>query len=144
MPVKTEAGVREYPVTREPLREPTHPGELLEEVLETEQVSVMAAAEALGVSRQTLHRVLAKQMGASPEMAIRLGAFVGNGPGLWLRMQSAYDLWHAEHDASVKRSVVPIAEARKTGVGAKAARAKAAAGVTARRAAKRPKAKARA
>jgi len=26
-------------------------------------------------------------------MALRLGKLAGNGPGLWLRMQQAYDLW---------------------------------------------------
>jgi hypothetical protein len=30
------------------------------------------------------------------EMAVRLGKFCGNGPGLWLRLQQTYDLWHAE------------------------------------------------
>jgi plasmid maintenance system antidote protein VapI len=29
-------------------------------------------------------------------MAVRLGKFCGNGPGLWLRLQQTYDLWHAE------------------------------------------------
>jgi plasmid maintenance system antidote protein VapI len=29
-------------------------------------------------------------------MALRIGKFAGNGPGLWLRMQQVYDLWHAE------------------------------------------------
>jgi plasmid maintenance system antidote protein VapI len=29
-------------------------------------------------------------------MALRIGKFAGNGPGLWLRMQQAYDLWYAE------------------------------------------------
>ena len=30
-------------------------------------------------------------------MALRIGKFAGNGPGLWLRMQQAYDLWYAEN-----------------------------------------------
>ena len=30
-------------------------------------------------------------------MALRIGKFAGNGPGIWLRMQQAYDLWYAEH-----------------------------------------------
>jgi addiction module HigA family antidote len=30
------------------------------------------------------------------ELALRIGKFAGNGPGLWLRMQQTYDLWHAE------------------------------------------------
>ena len=29
-------------------------------------------------------------------MALRMGKFAGNGPGLWLRMQQAHDLWQAE------------------------------------------------
>jgi antitoxin HigA-1 len=28
-------------------------------------------------------------------MTVRLGKFRGNGPGLWLRLQQTYDLWHA-------------------------------------------------
>jgi plasmid maintenance system antidote protein VapI len=29
-------------------------------------------------------------------MALRLGKFCSNGPKLWLRLQQAYDLWHAQ------------------------------------------------
>ena len=47
------------------------------------------------VSRQALHRVLAGKAAVSPEMALRLGKFCGNGPEIWLRMQQAFDLWHA-------------------------------------------------
>jgi len=43
-----------------------------------------------------LHRILSGSMAVSPEMAVRLGKFCGNGAGLWSRMQAAYDLWHAE------------------------------------------------
>lgn len=40
--------------------------------------------------------LLAERSAVSPEMALRLGRFCGNGAGFWLRMQMAYDLWHAE------------------------------------------------
>jgi addiction module HigA family antidote len=68
-------------------------------------MSVTEAARALRISRQTLHRLLAGTIAVSPEMAVRLGKFCGNGPGLWLRMQAAYDLWHAEKQmrAEIKR-----------------------------------------
>ncbi len=59
-------------------------------------LSVSEAARQLRVTRQTLHRVLAGKSAISPEMAVRLGKFCGNGPGLWLRMQQRFDLWHAE------------------------------------------------
>jgi plasmid maintenance system antidote protein VapI len=29
-------------------------------------------------------------------MALRIGKVAGNGPGLWLRLQQTYDLWHTE------------------------------------------------
>lgn len=77
-------------------RAPTHPGELLrEDVLPALDLSITDFAAKLHVSRQQIHRVLSTQAGVSPEMALRLGKFCGNGPDLWLNMQKAYDLWHA-------------------------------------------------
>jgi addiction module HigA family antidote len=61
-------------------------------------MSVVEAARHLKVSRQTMHRILAEKAAVTPEMAVRLGKFCGNGPGLWLRMQQAHDLWHVEQD----------------------------------------------
>ena len=87
--------MREDIVINQPNRCPTHPGALLrEEVLPALDLSVVDAARKLRVSRQTLHRVLSGKMAVTPEMAVRLGKFCGNGPGLWLRMQAAHDLWH--------------------------------------------------
>jgi addiction module HigA family antidote len=76
---------------------PVHPGEVLrDDVLPSLRLSVAEAARQLGVARQTLHRILAGRAAVIPEMAVRLGKFCGNGPGLWLRLQQTYDLWHAE------------------------------------------------
>jgi addiction module HigA family antidote len=78
-------------------RPPTHPGAILrEDVLPALRLSVSDAARQLGVSRQMLHRILACRAPVTPDMAVRLGKFCGNGPGLWLRLQQAFDLWHAE------------------------------------------------
>ena len=79
-------------------RSPTHPGALLrEDVLPSlPGMSVSAFARNLGVSRQTLHAVLAERSGVSAEMALRLGTLLGNGAQLWLDMQTQFDLWHAE------------------------------------------------
>ncbi len=78
------------------LRPPAHPGEILkEDVLPALRLSVSEAARQLRISRQTLHRILKGTHGITPEMAVRLGKFCGNGPGLWLRMQQSLDLWEA-------------------------------------------------
>jgi addiction module HigA family antidote len=87
----------EYYPKRPLNRAPIHPGEILrEDVLPALGLSVSEAARRLGISRQQLHRVLACTHPITTEMALRIGKFTGNGPGLWLRMQQAYDLWHAE------------------------------------------------
>ena len=76
---------------------PTHPGAILrEDVLPALKLTVTEAAKRLRVTRQQLHRILAEDSGISPEMALRLGKFCGNGPHLWIRMQEAYDLWQAQ------------------------------------------------
>jgi len=79
-------------------RMPTHPGAILrEDVLPSlPGMSVSAFARSLGISRQTLHSVLAERSGVSAEMALRLGTFLGNGAQLWLDMQTKFDLWQAE------------------------------------------------
>jgi len=90
--------MREYFVERPLKRPPVHPGEILrEDVLPSLGLTVSEAARRLGVSRQQLHRILACKNPITTDMALRIGRFAGNGPGLWLRMQQAYNLWYAEN-----------------------------------------------
>ena len=97
----------EYLVKRPLKRPPVHPGEILrEDVLKSLNLSVSEAARRLGVSRQQLHRILACTHPITTEMALRVGRFAGNGPGLWLRMQQAYDLWHAENRMTAELSKI--------------------------------------
>jgi addiction module HigA family antidote len=98
----------EYPARRDPKRRPTHPGEILrEDVLPSLKMTVKDAAAALGVSRQMLHGILNGSAAVTPEMALRLGKFCGNGPGLWLRMQQARDLWEAERALADELKKIP-------------------------------------
>jgi addiction module HigA family antidote len=102
----------EFAARRDRKREPVHPGEVLrEDVLPALGLSVVRAAERLRISRQTLHRILAGRAGVSPEMALRLGKFCGNGPGIWMRMQEAHDLWHAERTMAAELSAIETATA---------------------------------
>jgi len=102
----------EFPAKRDPNRAPPHPGELLrEDILPALGLRVTEAAEALKVTRQTLHRILAGKAAITPAMALRLGRFCGNGPRLWLRMQEAYDLWHAEREIADELAAIKPARA---------------------------------
>jgi addiction module HigA family antidote len=73
-------------------------------------LSVTEGAKSLGVTRQTLTKVINGKSGISPEMAIRLSKAFGSTPETWLRMQLAYDLAAARNSESkinVRRQRVP-------------------------------------
>jgi len=71
-------------------------------------LSVSEAARQLGVSRQTLHAVMSARSAVTAEMALRLGRFCGNGPGLWMRMQQAFDLWQAQSELTGELDRIPV------------------------------------
>lgn len=84
---------------RRPQREPTHPGAVLrEDVLPEMGISVSEFARRIGVSRQTLHKILAESDSITPNTALRIGKLLGNGPEIWLTMQQRYDLWRTERE----------------------------------------------
>ena len=83
------------------MKNPPHPGEhIRHDCIEPLGLSITAAAEALGVARQTLNNVINGKSGISPEMAIRLSKAFGGSPDVWLAMQMAYDLAQAQKNAS--------------------------------------------
>ena len=80
---------------------PPHPGlTLKDDVLPALGLTVTQTAEHLGVSRVAVSRVLNGRAAISPEMALRIEAWLGvergGEAGLWLAEQSAYDVWQAE------------------------------------------------
>lgn len=78
-------------------RAPTHPGALLREVVLPELCITQGDfADLLGVSRRTVSEILHERRPVTPDMAIRLGKLLGNGAGIWLRMQQAVDVWTLE------------------------------------------------
>lgn len=84
---------------------PPHPGEILrEDVLPEMGLTVTEAASQIGVSRVTLSRVLNGHAAISPDMALRLEAWLGVENGgraeTWLTQQLAYDLWKARQKAA--------------------------------------------
>ena len=76
-------------------RNPIHPGQLIKhDCIEALGLSVLGAAEALGVSRQTLHRVISGTGGVTPDLALRLSKVFGSTAETWLALQAKYDLAH--------------------------------------------------
>jgi antitoxin HigA-1 len=75
---------------------PPHPGRIIrQDSIEPLGLSIGEAAEALGVTRQTLDRLVSERGGISPEMALRLAKAFGSTPEMWMRLQAAFDLAEA-------------------------------------------------
>lgn len=90
------------PIRPHPSLEPSHPGALLREfILPDLNRTMTEIARALGISRQLLYSIVNEKAPVTPEVAVRLGKLCGNGSRLWVNMQAAYDLWHAERDVDV-------------------------------------------
>ena len=82
--------------------EPVHPGEILrEDILPALQMSKSAIADALGISRQTLHAIISEKQPVTAEMAVRFGKLFGNGGLFWINLQRNYDLAIAEQTVDV-------------------------------------------
>lgn len=79
---------------------PPHPGlTLRDDVLPALGLTVTQAAQQLDVSRVTLSRVLNGRAAISPDMALRIEAWLGVERGgearVWMAEQSAFDMWQA-------------------------------------------------
>ena len=94
-----------------PMKNPVHPGRIvLHDCLEPLGLSVTAGAKILGVSRQSLNKIVTCESPINAEMAIRLTKAFGSTEETWLRMQLAYDLAAArknETKIKVRRQHVP-------------------------------------
>jgi antitoxin HigA-1 len=74
------------------MKKPSHPGSLIKSDLDELGLSIVEAANALGISRQQLHSVIAGRAGVTPEMAVRLEKALGSTADTWLRIQMNCDL----------------------------------------------------
>ena len=81
------------------MKNPPHPGELIGDTLDELDVSITAAAEGLGITRQQLHNLIAGRSGVTPEMAVKLEKAIGSTADTWLRMQMNWNLWRLRQQA---------------------------------------------
>lgn len=80
------------------MKNPVHPGKLVEANLEELGLSVADTARAMKVTRQQLYNVIRGKSAVSPDMALRFEKAFGGGAAMWLGMQSAYDLARARKE----------------------------------------------
>lgn len=81
------------------MKNPPHPGiVVLQECIQPMGLTITDAAEALGVTRNTLSELVNGKRGISPEMAVRLSKVFGGTEQGWLVQQAQYDLAHVRRD----------------------------------------------
>jgi antitoxin HigA-1 len=94
-----------------PMKNPAHPGRIVRSACLTPLgLSVTEGAKVLGVTRQTLTKIVNGKSGISAQMAIRLAKAFGSSAEIWLRMQAAYDLAQARKEKNkikVRRQHMP-------------------------------------
>jgi antitoxin HigA-1 len=72
-----------------------HPGERLFEELQEIGMSAAALAHELDVPVNQVTGIIDGQRGITPDIALRLGRWLGTSPQFWLNLQSLYELRRA-------------------------------------------------
>ncbi|WP_372613384.1 HigA family addiction module antitoxin [Halomonas sp.] len=95
---------------RQRQRKPSHPGIVFKlDVLEPLGLSVTQAAGAMGLSRKHLSAFTNGRVACSRELAQRLAKATDTSVASWLNLQTAVDVWEAEHtDRETLARVVPL------------------------------------
>jgi antitoxin HigA-1 len=93
------------------MKNPVHPGEILREDMMPELgMTVGEVADALGISRVALSRVLHEHARITPNLALRLEAAGIGTARAWLAMQSAHDLAETQAKSNFTvRKLNPVA-----------------------------------
>lgn len=83
-----------------PMKNPPHPGRMLRRrIVPALELNVTELADKLGMSRNSVSRVLNEHAAISPDFAVRLESGGIGDAAHWLRMQAAHDLAAAQANA---------------------------------------------
>ena len=74
------------------MKNPPYPGLIVEDCLDSLNISIAEGARELGVPAQILSDIIAGKSAITPEMAVRLEMVIGSTAEMWMRMQVSYDL----------------------------------------------------
>lgn len=79
-----------------------HPGRILKRELAARQLSANQLALALRLPSGRITDIMNGKRGISPDTALRLARYFGNGARFWLNLQTAYELAVAERETGQK------------------------------------------
>jgi antitoxin HigA-1 len=90
---------------------PLHPGGVIRNKLAKwkRRANMAHLATRMGISRSALSRVVNGHSAVTAKLALCLARVFKVSAESWLRMQAAYDLWHARRARQRNRRTVPFA-----------------------------------
>jgi len=83
-----------------------HPGEILQEILEQNNLTQSALANHLGEAQAKINEICRGKRGVTPDMAMKLGRAFGQSPMFWLNLQKNWEL--GQLDETQYRQIEPI------------------------------------
>jgi len=81
-----------------------HPGEILEETLESRGIKKSLFAEKCGISNKTVSQIIHGKSAITPEMAIKFERALGTSASLWINLNTDYELY-AAREADKKKLI---------------------------------------
>lgn len=88
--------------------EPTHPGEMLRDELESRGITQTKLAESIGVKVSLLNELINGKRDFTVEYAMMIEAALGIDSDFWLNLQSAYNKGKVQHDRSFMERIANI------------------------------------
>ena len=91
---------------------PIHPGEILRDALNESGLSANCAALAMRIPANRLTMILNGKRSITAETALRLARYFGTSPGVWMNLQTKYDVDVAS-DADGDRIAAEVAPLKR-------------------------------
>jgi antitoxin HigA-1 len=91
---------------------PIHPGEVLADALHEAGISASSAALSMGLPPSTFTRIIKGQRNVTAPIALRIARYFGTSPGIWIGIQTDYDLEVAKdrEGTRIEREVRPLGQ----------------------------------
>lgn len=88
--------------------EPTHPGEILREEIESRGITQTLLASKIGVKVSLLNELINGKRSFTVEYAMMMEAALGIDADFWINMQASYDKGKARHNKSFMERLANI------------------------------------
>jgi addiction module HigA family antidote len=86
-----------------------HPGGFIKRnYLNELDITAAQLAEALGINKATLSRLLNEKSDLSPQLALRISMVLGGSPGSWMNMQANHSLTKLAAEGGASGWVPPV------------------------------------